>query len=213
MRVLLSLSLALAAVCADDGEIDCPRMKTKALRKFLAARGLKCEGCAEKADYVSMCEEHKDTPELAAEEPAADWGAAGNGDAASKDPADIDDLLKSMKGMPGMEGIKMFGADDLKNMNFEQMGQQFGGRGQKSRKTREQYKEELKTFYETYGMTDKVDGIDAALDKWKGREQKMFDILYKKYDEQIRVHWDKKDSNNENDPGNGEEADGSKEEL
>ena len=204
----LSLLLALAAVCADDAEVDCPKMKTKALRAFLAARGLKCEGCAEKADYVAMCEEHKDTPELAAEEPppATDWAANDNGDAAPKDPADIDDLLKNLKGMPGMEGIKMFGADDLKNMNFEQMGRQFGD---KSRKTRKQHREELKTFYETYGMEDKIEGIDAALDKWKGREEKMFNVLYKKYDEQIRAHWDK---NKDEEPA-AEEEGASKEEL
>ena len=28
-----------------------------------------------------------------------------------------------------MEGIKMFSGDDLKNMNYEQMGNMFGGGG------------------------------------------------------------------------------------
>ena len=92
----------------------------------------------------------------------------------------------------------MFGADDLKNMNFEQMGKQFGGGGgggggSKGRKSRSQYKDELTSFYNTYGMTDKMDGVDAALDKWKGREEKMMDALYKKYDAEIKTHWDKTD--------------------
>ena len=34
-------------------------------------------------------------------------------------------------------------------------------------------------------MTDKLDGVDAALDKWKGREERMFDKLYQKYDAEI----------------------------
>ena len=63
---------APASANEKEGLIDCPRMKTKELREFLAARGLKCQGCAEKSDYVTMCEEHKDTPELAVEEPPAD---------------------------------------------------------------------------------------------------------------------------------------------
>ena len=38
-----------------------------------------------------------------------------------------------------MEGVKMFSGDDLKNMNYEQMGNMFGGGGRsKSRKTRGQ---------------------------------------------------------------------------
>ena len=83
----------------------------------------------------------------------------------------------------------MFGADDLKNMNFEEMGRQFGGAPK--RQTRAQYKERLVDFYTQYGMTDKLDGVDAALDKWKGREERMFDKLYQKYDSEIKAKWDK----------------------
>ena len=32
--------------------------------------------------------------------------------------------------------------------------------------------------------------VDAALDKWKGRESRMFDALYKKYDVEIRAKSD-----------------------
>ena len=42
----------------------------------------------------------------------------------------------------------MFSGDDLKNMNYEQMGNMFGGGGRsKSRKTRSQYRRELVEFY------------------------------------------------------------------
>jgi hypothetical protein len=33
----------------------------------------------------------------------------------------IEELLASMKGMPGMENIKMFTPDDLNNMNTEEV--------------------------------------------------------------------------------------------
>ena len=104
-----------------------------------------------------------------------------------------------MKGMPGMEGIKMFSGDDFKNMNCapatpcthspcvshlqhpatadEQMGSMFGGGGggggrPKPRKTRSQYKRELVEWYKRYGMEEKLEGVDAALDKWKGKEDR-----------------------------------------
>ena len=85
----------------------------------------------------------------------------------------------------------MFSGDDLKNMNYEQMGNMFGGGGRsKPRKTRSQYRRELVEFYKRYSMEDKLDGVDAALDKWKGREDRMFDALYKKYDAEITKYWD-----------------------
>lgn len=36
-----------------------------------------------------------------------------------------------------------------------------------------------------------LDGVEAALDKWKGREDRMFDALNKKYDAQIQAFWDR----------------------
>lgn len=36
-----------------------------------------------------------------------------------------------------------------------------------------------------------LDGVDAALDKWKGREEKMFDVLNKKYDKEIKAYWER----------------------
>ena len=49
----------------------------------------------------------------------------------------------------------MFSGDDLKNMNYEQMGNMFGG-GKKKRKTRSQYRRDVVDFYERYGMSDKA---------------------------------------------------------
>ena len=98
MRSLALLAL-LASAAADD-DVNCSKMKVKELRIFLADRGLKCDGCAEKADFVAMCEANKDAPlkpkveEAPKEEP--------------KKKEDIEDILAGMKGMPGMEGIKMF---------------------------------------------------------------------------------------------------------
>ena len=63
----------------------------------------RCEGCAEKADFVAMCEANKDAPLKPKEEPPANRP--------KEDPGkkeDIDDILGKMKGIPGMEGIKMF---------------------------------------------------------------------------------------------------------
>ena len=69
---LIIMSALLLAVAAADSEVDCGAMRTKELRKWLAARGLKCEGCAEKADYVTLwCEQNKDAPLLPPEEPLA----------------------------------------------------------------------------------------------------------------------------------------------
>lgn len=44
------LAAALLFVQAEEAEPSCGSMRTKELRKWLAARGLKCDGCAEKAE-------------------------------------------------------------------------------------------------------------------------------------------------------------------
>jgi len=179
------VALLVGGALAQEGEIDCKRMKVKELRQMLAARGVKCEGCAEKADFQQLCEKEKDTPLLPVEdEPAAP--------AEPEKEKDVEEMLKGFKGIPGMEGVKMFSGDDLKNMNYEQMGNMFGGGGGRSkpRKTRSQYRRELVEFYQRYSLEDKLDGVDTALDKWKGREDRMFDALYKKYDAEITKHWD-----------------------
>ena len=176
MRIPLALLLLLRGGSAAD--VDCAKMKTKELRRFLHARDVTCSGCAEKADFVALCEQHKDTPEKPPPEPEPEKEKS------------IEDIMASMKGIPGMEGIKMFSADDLKGKNFEQMGDMFGG-GKPRSTTRAEHRQRLVDFYTQYGMTDKLDGVDAALDKWKGREERMFDKLYQKYDSEIKAKWDK----------------------
>eukprot|EP00967_Tisochrysis_lutea_P030212 scaffold35442_cov36-Tisochrysis_lutea.AAC.1 len=76
-------------------------------------------------------------------------------------------------------------------MDPEKMAQQMaGGRGGRpKRRTRGQWKRELIAFYESHGLQDKIAGVDAALDKWKGREQKMWDALQTKCDGSSCVAW------------------------
>lgn len=97
LRALVVVVLFFSAVAEDD--VDCASMKTKALRKLLARKGQSCVGCAEKEDFVKMCEEWKDAPDV---EPAPKPKETDEGKEKS-----IDDILASLKGMPGMENIKV----------------------------------------------------------------------------------------------------------
>lgn len=213
--------LAPILLVASSGGAFCMRRTALTLRAGNAA------GCAEKADFVKMCEEHKDTPVLP-KKPADDLPPRG-GAGGKKDDQSIEDLLASMKGMPGMENIKvcapsgiapsantriaqphvpsalvlrlmccshqqMFNANDLKNMKPEDMASSFGGGGgggRRPQRSRSEFRKELVDFYTTYGLTDKLSGVDAALDKWKGREEGMINALYKKYEKEIEAHWEK----------------------
>ena len=78
-------------------------------------------------------------------------------------------------------------------MNYEQMGNMFGGGSKPKRKTRKQYRRELVDFYQRYELPHTEEGVEAAMEKWKGREEKMFNALYKKYDGEIKAYWDKQD--------------------
>jgi len=49
----------------------------------------------------------------------------------------------------------------------------------------------LISFYTRFGITYEDAKIEAALDKFKGKEQKMFRSLYKKYDKEIKEFWAK----------------------
>ena len=51
----LVAALLVGGALAQEGEIDCKRMKAKELRQMLAARGVKCEGCAEKVPSPESC--------------------------------------------------------------------------------------------------------------------------------------------------------------
>ena len=52
----LVAALLVGGALAQEGEIDCKRMKAKELRQMLAARGVKCEGCAEKVPSLQRCQ-------------------------------------------------------------------------------------------------------------------------------------------------------------
>ena len=48
-------------------------------------------------------------------------------------------------------------------------------------------------FYTMYGLEDKLDGVDAALDKFKGKENKIMPKLYKKYKDNVDAYYAKLD--------------------
>eukprot|EP00928_Gymnodinium_smaydae_P058330 TRINITY_DN41535_c0_g1_i1.p1 TRINITY_DN41535_c0_g1~~TRINITY_DN41535_c0_g1_i1.p1 ORF type:complete len:125 (-),score=31.50 TRINITY_DN41535_c0_g1_i1:190-564(-) len=98
---------------------------------------------------------------------------------------DINDILAKMKGMPGMENLKVFGKDDIDRMT--KTGD-FSGFGGSSPPLAYDCEKELTTFYTKYGMEDKLDGIEAACKKWKGKEYKMMVALRKKYKDVIAAH-------------------------
>lgn len=108
MRVAAALFcvLALRFAHAEEDAIACSAMKIKDLRELLARKGKVCEGCAEKSDFVTMCEDCKhlaDVPE--AERPATTKKPPRAAKAPEEDnKKSIDDILASLKGMPGMEG-------------------------------------------------------------------------------------------------------------
>lgn len=52
-------------------------------------------------------------------------------------------------------------ADDMKNMNYEQMGNAFGG-GKPKRSSRKEYRARLVDFYTRYGLTDKVRLLEVS---------------------------------------------------
>merc|ERR1712195_125271 len=79
-------------------EEEIRKMRVKQLRKFLYDRDITCKGCAEKDDFVKLAIENREKP--------------------TKEEKDktLDELLASMKGMPGMGNFKMYGKDDIANM-------------------------------------------------------------------------------------------------
>ena len=77
-------------------------------------------------------------------------------------------------------------------MNPEQMASSMGGGGGGGGggSRRRNWRQKLIDFYTRYGLEDKIDGVDAALAKWKGRESKMMSALHKNYDAEIRAKTD-----------------------
>merc|ERR1719219_2893638 len=92
-------------------DIDCKKMRVKELKKFVKLKGKECRGCAEKHDFVQLCEESKGLPDVVVEEKKHEEKP--------KSDESIEDIMEKMKGMPGMENMKMYTAEDLKNMKPE----------------------------------------------------------------------------------------------
>ena len=99
----------------EDTPLNFNKMKTMELRRFLADRGLACKGCSEKNEFVQMAESNKDLPVIV-KEPVEEKKK-------DKD-VDIDELMQKLK---GFGGANVFTADDIKNMNFEDMMKKKGG--------------------------------------------------------------------------------------
>lgn len=104
---LVALTLLALSSAAAAEEVDCSKMKTKELKQFLARKGKKCEGCMEKADFVSLCAASTDLPDVPEEEQPQQKAKKKANDAGDDKAKSIDELLASMKGMPGMENIKV----------------------------------------------------------------------------------------------------------
>lgn len=97
--LLLVLAFLVASIVADE-EVACSAMKTKELKRFLARKGKKCEGCAEKSDFVSLCEASIGLPDVPPPQKTAD-------EAKVDKERSIEDILASLKGMPGMGDVKV----------------------------------------------------------------------------------------------------------
>ena len=195
--VAAMLLFAASSVSADGDEVDCSGMKTKALRQWLAARALKCDGCTEKADFVALCENNKDAP--LAKPPDLNDKQMPNfmRTPGQKEDASIDDILGSLKGMPGMENVKVFSADDIAGMEangMEKISLGKDGKGGKSKprstkKSAAAYRADVKDFYTKFGIEHTEAGIDAAMEKWKGREERIMGALYKKYKDEMDEYY------------------------
>jgi len=199
---LLALSCVVVLVSAEDGERpDFSKMRIKELRKILDDRGVKCEGCSEKFHMVERVQEVWDQPVISkpeeASSPPADTPSppadapSDDGSNAKAPTESTEELLSRLKGMPGMENLKMFTANDLKNGKFPGGGGGYGDYGEPPKKTRAEHRKELIDFYVRFGLQYEEDKIEKALDKFKGKEQKMFRSLYKKYDAEIKAFWAK----------------------
>mmetsp|Transcript_75158 Transcript_75158/g.195840 ORF Transcript_75158/g.195840 Transcript_75158/m.195840 type:complete len:129 (+) Transcript_75158:89-475(+) len=108
------------------------------------------------------------------------WTARGE-----KKDADLEDILAKMKGMPGMENIKVFGREEMDRMAKDG---DYSGFGASPSPPAYDCHKELTDFYTKYEMEDKKAGIDEACKKWKGKEYKMMVALRKKYKDVIAAH-------------------------
>lgn len=96
------------------------------LKKRLGAAGVSTHGIVDKEDLVQLYDalsaEEKSAAIAKVSAPVDDAPPASSGDKA----ADIADVLEQLKNMPGMEGLRMFNADDLANMDPSKMADMFG---------------------------------------------------------------------------------------
>ncbi|EKX48670.1 hypothetical protein GUITHDRAFT_105304 [Guillardia theta CCMP2712] len=91
-------------------------MRAKELLVLLKERGVDCKECrgAEKSFLIQKVRENLHLPVK---------NKINQENAKGKDES-VDDIMAKLKGMPGMENIKVYGRDDI-----EKMAKQFGNKG------------------------------------------------------------------------------------
>ena len=95
------------------------KMKIKELLALLTERGVECKNCrgAEKSHIIGQVRDAIHLPKNTkkAEDKKRNAAKARSGREGGKDEG-VEDILAKMKGMPGMENIKVFGRDDIDKM-------------------------------------------------------------------------------------------------
>lgn len=83
-----------------------------------------------------------------------------------------------------VENINVFTPDDLKNLDPDKFN------APRNKKPASAYREELVDFYTKYGLDteERLAGVDKAMDKWKGREERMLAAVRKKYKAEIDAY-------------------------
>ena len=64
IMVFLCAASLVSALADEATAVNCGSMSVKRLRVWLAERGLQCNGCAEKSDYVALCNANLEVPVL-----------------------------------------------------------------------------------------------------------------------------------------------------
>lgn len=120
---VVSMSTPGRRASDDDTGESGAALRAGELKKRLQAAGVDTLGILDKSELVQLYDE------LSAEQKSAAIAKVSTPPPAADAPPkkeDIEDILKSLQDMPGMEGLKMFNADDLANMNPEKMASMFG---------------------------------------------------------------------------------------
>jgi hypothetical protein len=137
-------------------QADVSKLRVKNLKRILEERGVKCTGCKEKEEYVKKAQQLVDK----LQNDVLDGNDAGGDEEAAPTPKkekkekkkkkekakkskdeELDDLLKNMKDIPGMGNFKTFSADDINNMNPDDLYGDMDKGGSKKKKSKKDKKD------------------------------------------------------------------------